>query len=138
MTRRYNSLIVKEERWFVARCLEVAVTSQGKTIEEAHANLQEAVDLYAESFGSDDLPPENERFVVVSPLEVAVMPKLPVLSGREMIRLWEKDGFDEVRQKGSHVSLQETISSASVLEVTRKSGRWRSSDNWEHLCLDQE
>lgn len=30
--------------------------SQGKTIKEAQANLKEAVVLYLESFGTDDLP----------------------------------------------------------------------------------
>ena len=34
------------------------------------------------------------------------MPKLPVLSGRELIRILQKAGFIVVRQKGSHVSLQ--------------------------------
>lgn len=34
------------------------------------------------------------------------MPKLPVLSGAELIRTLKKAGFNVVRQKGSHVSLQ--------------------------------
>jgi predicted RNA binding protein YcfA (HicA-like mRNA interferase family) len=34
------------------------------------------------------------------------MPKLPVLSGEELIRLLFKEGFHKVRQKGSHVSLK--------------------------------
>ncbi len=34
------------------------------------------------------------------------MPRLPVLSGRELIRLLQTAGFVVVRQKGSHVSLQ--------------------------------
>lgn len=33
------------------------------------------------------------------------MPKLPVVSGREVIRALEKVGFVRIRQKGSHVSL---------------------------------
>ena len=37
------------------------------------------------------------------------MPKLPVLSGKDMIRALEKDGFRIVRQKGSHASLQKGI-----------------------------
>lgn len=37
------------------------------------------------------------------------MLKMPVLSGRELIRALEKDGFQVVRQKGSHVSLQKGI-----------------------------
>jgi predicted RNA binding protein YcfA (HicA-like mRNA interferase family) len=32
--------------------------------------------------------------------------KLPVLSGEEIIKLLKKAGFNVVRQKGSHVSLQ--------------------------------
>jgi len=34
------------------------------------------------------------------------VPKLPVLSGKELIALLKKNRFDIVRQKGSHVSLQ--------------------------------
>jgi len=33
------------------------------------------------------------------------MPKLPTLSGDELIQLLKKAGFEVVRQKGSHVSL---------------------------------
>lgn len=34
------------------------------------------------------------------------MPRLPVLSGRELIAFLERQGFESVRQKGSHVSLR--------------------------------
>ncbi|MBI5887515.1 MAG: type II toxin-antitoxin system HicA family toxin [Deltaproteobacteria bacterium] len=34
------------------------------------------------------------------------MSRLPVLSGQELIRVLHKAGFQTVRQKGSHVSLQ--------------------------------
>jgi len=34
------------------------------------------------------------------------MPKLPVLSGRDLIDILKSIGFVVVRQKGSHVSLQ--------------------------------
>lgn len=34
------------------------------------------------------------------------MPKLPVVSGKELVAALKKAGFVEVRQKGSHVSLQ--------------------------------
>lgn len=37
------------------------------------------------------------------------MPKLPVLSGKNLIQALEKDGFQVVRQKGSHVSLQKGV-----------------------------
>lgn len=45
------TVISREEKWYVARCAKPDVVDQGKTIEEAKANLQEAVELYRESFG---------------------------------------------------------------------------------------
>ena len=46
----YKSTIVinKEGRWFVARSIELGVTSQGKNVEEAKENLKEALELYLE------------------------------------------------------------------------------------------
>jgi predicted RNase H-like HicB family nuclease len=51
MLKRYTAVITKEENWYVSRCMELGVVSQGKTIAEAQANLKEAVELYVESFG---------------------------------------------------------------------------------------
>lgn len=34
------------------------------------------------------------------------MPKLPVLSGAEVVRALERLGFEQIRQRGSHVVLQ--------------------------------
>ncbi len=34
------------------------------------------------------------------------MPKLPVVSGKEMVRFLEKQGFEIVRQRGSHLFLR--------------------------------
>ncbi len=34
------------------------------------------------------------------------MPKLPVISGKELLTVLKKAGFVEVRQKGSHISLE--------------------------------
>lgn len=70
MTRKYTGVVVKEEKWYVAHCVELGVVSQGRSIEEAQANLKEAVELYLESFGSDDLPASAGE-VVFYPLEVA-------------------------------------------------------------------
>ncbi|MBF0541113.1 MAG: type II toxin-antitoxin system HicA family toxin [Nitrospirae bacterium] len=33
------------------------------------------------------------------------MPKLPIISGKQLLSALKKSGFIEVRQKGSHVSL---------------------------------
>jgi predicted RNase H-like HicB family nuclease len=71
MVKRFTAVITKEEKWYVTRCVELGVVSQGKTIAEAQDNLREAVELYVESFGVEDLP-ENLEEVVFYPLEVSV------------------------------------------------------------------
>lgn len=48
MTYRFTIILNKEGKWYVARCLELGVVSQGRTIEEAKRNLKEAVELYLE------------------------------------------------------------------------------------------
>jgi len=40
----------------VAECPEVGTVSQGKTIEDAIANLKEATELYLEEFPIQDFP----------------------------------------------------------------------------------
>ncbi|HEY4684022.1 MAG TPA: type II toxin-antitoxin system HicB family antitoxin [Candidatus Acidoferrales bacterium] len=63
MTYRFSALITKEDDWYVARCPELGVTSQGKDVESARANLREAIELYLETWGSADYkPPEQEPF----------------------------------------------------------------------------
>lgn len=70
MSKRLTAVIRKEGKWYVALCVELGVVSQGRSIEEAKANLKEAVELYLESFGTEDLPEGTEE-IVLSPLEVA-------------------------------------------------------------------
>lgn len=41
--------IKKGEKYFVARCPELGVTTQGKTKKEAKDNLKEAVELHLEA-----------------------------------------------------------------------------------------
>lgn len=48
MSVKYNVIIQKEEKWYVAKCLDNNVASQGKSIEEALKNLKEAIELYNE------------------------------------------------------------------------------------------
>jgi len=71
MSRKYTAVLTREGKWFVAHCVELGVVSQGKTIEEARANLKEAAELYIESFGEDDLP-ESTVEVILCPFEITV------------------------------------------------------------------
>lgn len=48
MSYKFTVIINKEKKWYVAHCVELGVTSQGKTINDAQKNLKEAVGLYLE------------------------------------------------------------------------------------------
>lgn len=61
-------VVQQEENWYVAKCLENSVASQGKTIEEALSNLKEAVSLYYE----DETPDTESRQVLLTTMEVAI------------------------------------------------------------------
>ena len=63
MSYKFTSIITKENKWYVNRCVELGVVSQGKTIEDAQKNLKEAVELYLE-----DHPRLNKSIFKDSPL----------------------------------------------------------------------
>jgi predicted RNase H-like HicB family nuclease len=42
-------LITKEEDFYVVRCPELGIPSQGADVETARGNLREAIELYLES-----------------------------------------------------------------------------------------
>jgi len=50
MTRMFtfSAMVKKENELYVSKCLELDITSWGKTIEEAVSNLKEAVESYVE------------------------------------------------------------------------------------------
>ena len=52
----FTAVIHREDDLYVAECPEVGVVSQGTTIEEAVANLQEATELYLEEFPLKETP----------------------------------------------------------------------------------
>jgi len=58
-----TAAIVHEGDWYVARCLDVEVTSQGETSDEALQNLKEALDLY---FEDQELPTSIEKPLIVA------------------------------------------------------------------------
>ncbi|MBM3500882.1 MAG: type II toxin-antitoxin system HicB family antitoxin [Armatimonadetes bacterium] len=60
--RTFSAVVHKEEGLYVATCPEVGTASQGHTIEEAIANLQEATELYLEDF---PVPDASRPFVTV-------------------------------------------------------------------------
>ncbi|MCL2827602.1 MAG: type II toxin-antitoxin system HicB family antitoxin [Oscillospiraceae bacterium] len=67
MSRLFTIVIQKEDFWYVAKCLENNVASQGETMDEAIINLREALELYYED---EVLPTLPQTFVTT--LEVAI------------------------------------------------------------------
>ncbi|MBQ2937433.1 MAG: type II toxin-antitoxin system HicB family antitoxin [Clostridia bacterium] len=67
MSIKYNVIIQKEENWYVAKCLDNNIASQGKTIEEAIKNLKEALELYMQ-----DEEPVKPKEIFITTLEVAI------------------------------------------------------------------
>lgn len=68
MSIKITVIVQKEENWYVAKCLENSVASQGKNVEEALNNLREAVELYYE----DEKPDIISTQVFLTTMEVAI------------------------------------------------------------------
>jgi predicted RNase H-like HicB family nuclease len=65
MKREFKASLWREGDWVVAQCLEVDVASQGRSEEEALANLKEALALHFE-------PPNAAATPKIRPVEVEV------------------------------------------------------------------
>jgi predicted RNase H-like HicB family nuclease len=48
MKQTFTARVWKEDDWVIAQCAEVDVASQGRTEQEALANLREALELHFE------------------------------------------------------------------------------------------
>lgn len=57
MENRYklSAVVEREGKGYVSHCVDVGVSSQGDTIDEALANLKEAVELWLKHAESDQL-----------------------------------------------------------------------------------
>jgi predicted RNase H-like HicB family nuclease len=69
MSYKVTVIVQKDDNWYVAKCLENSVASQGKTVEEAINNLKEALELYYEDFTPDMLVPKQ---TFITTLEVTI------------------------------------------------------------------
>jgi predicted RNase H-like HicB family nuclease len=66
-----TSLIEKDGAWFVSRCPELDIASQGKTRTEAHAMLAEAVTLWLETASATEIKRRLRSGARVRPLSLA-------------------------------------------------------------------
>ena len=98
MSIRYNVVVQKEEDWYVAKCLDNSVASQGKTIEESLKNLKEALELYYEN--EEPIIPKE---IYITTLEVAIwVINIQYYHLTKIIDMLQKFDYEKVSQKGSH------------------------------------
>ena len=68
MSHHITAVIQQEENWYVAKCLENSIASQGKSLDEALTNLKEALELYFE----DNVEASEVKQTFVTTMEIAV------------------------------------------------------------------
>lgn len=72
MKHNIKVYIYRGEKYYIAECAEISVITQGETLDETIANLQEAVHLHldGEDLAEYDLV-ENPAILVIMELEMA-------------------------------------------------------------------
>ncbi len=71
-TRTFTALVQREGDGWVALCPELDVASQGESIEEARANLREAVELFLETASDAEVQQRLHSETYLTSLEVDV------------------------------------------------------------------
>lgn len=71
VTRRFTAMIYRENGGYVALCPELDVASQGHSIEDASANLREAIELFLESADPSEVLMRMHGEVFIAALEVS-------------------------------------------------------------------
>lgn len=65
-----SAIVEKEGKFYVSHCVEVSVSSQGSTIEEALANLKEAVVLYLKHAEPDELKRLQSQSTILATISI--------------------------------------------------------------------
>ncbi|MCE5277964.1 MAG: type II toxin-antitoxin system HicB family antitoxin [Planctomycetaceae bacterium] len=71
-TRTFTMLTHREDDMWVSLCPELDVASQGGSVEEAQANLREAVGLFLETASPEEIQQRLDRDVHLDRLEVTI------------------------------------------------------------------
>jgi len=70
--RQMTAILTREDDGFVALCPELDIASQGATVEEARANLVEALTLFFETASPSEVARRLHTEVFVTQVEVPV------------------------------------------------------------------
>lgn len=72
MQMQLTAIIEREGAGYVSLCPELDIASQGDTIEQARANLREALELFFETASQQEVHERLHEEIYVTRLEVAV------------------------------------------------------------------
>ena len=70
--QQYTAIIEREENLYVALCPELDIASQGETVEQARANLIEAIELFFEVASPEEIKERLHNEIFITQLEVSV------------------------------------------------------------------
>jgi predicted RNase H-like HicB family nuclease len=67
---RFTAILEKEGNQYVALCPELDIASQGPTVEEAKANLKEAVELFLECADAEEIKQRLHTDLFITQFEI--------------------------------------------------------------------
>jgi len=70
-TNTLTAVIQREGEGYVSFCPELDIASQGRNVEEATSNLQEAVELFLESASSSEIRTRMHTEIYITKMQVA-------------------------------------------------------------------
>lgn len=72
ITTRFTALLEKDGNQYVALCPELDIASQGNTVEEATANLKEAVELFLECADKTEIDTRLHTHVFITHFDLEI------------------------------------------------------------------
>jgi predicted RNase H-like HicB family nuclease len=70
--KSFTAIIEKENDGYVALCPELDIASQGNSIEEAKANLHEAIELFFEHASQNEVNLRLKGDIFITNMQIAV------------------------------------------------------------------
>ncbi len=70
--QKFTAVIEREGNGYVSLCPELDIASQGDSVEEAKANLTEAIELFLETADETEINNRLHTEIFITQLEVAV------------------------------------------------------------------
>ena len=70
--QRFTAVIEREGNGYVSLCPELDIASQGDSVEEAKANLTEAIELFFEMADDTEIQNRLHTDIFITQLEVAI------------------------------------------------------------------